>query len=210
MASSTSFPSAATPGNIIILNGASSSGKTTLLKALQKSFDEPYLEAGIDKFLWMLPGRYLDVPLWHEVFAYTWLVDGGDSNLLIRPGPRGYTLLTGMHHAIAALARAGNHVLADHVLIDPRWVQECARLFCDLPAWFVGVRCPLEVLEAREKTRNNRTLGQARAQYPMVHAHGLYDIEVDTSLLSLTECVDVIKQRVLSGTAPTAFRRLAS
>ena len=34
---------------IIYLNGPSSSGKTTLAKALQESLEEPYLHIGIDK-----------------------------------------------------------------------------------------------------------------------------------------------------------------
>ena len=88
-----------------------------------------------------------------------------------------------MHHAIAELSRAGNNVLVDHVLVEPGWVAECAALFADLPAYLIGVRCPLEVLVERERSRRNRTLGQAAAQYPLVHAHGVYDFEVDTSLL---------------------------
>ena len=57
-------------GTIIILNGTSSSGKTSIVKALQEVLDEPYLDAGIDKFLFMLPKRYLNEPLWHQVFDY--------------------------------------------------------------------------------------------------------------------------------------------
>jgi hypothetical protein len=34
---------------IILLNGASSSGKTSLLKAIQDTFEEPFLDLGIDK-----------------------------------------------------------------------------------------------------------------------------------------------------------------
>jgi chloramphenicol 3-O phosphotransferase len=40
-------------GKVIILNGASSSGKTSILTKLQTLLDEPYLNAGIDKFIWM-------------------------------------------------------------------------------------------------------------------------------------------------------------
>jgi chloramphenicol 3-O-phosphotransferase len=56
-------------GTIIILNGTSSSGKTSIVKALQNVLDEPYREAGIDKFIWMLPHRYIDRPLWDEVLG---------------------------------------------------------------------------------------------------------------------------------------------
>ncbi len=50
-------------GKVILINGASSSGKTSILHSLQDLLDEPFLEVGIDKFIWMMPGRYLDRPL---------------------------------------------------------------------------------------------------------------------------------------------------
>ena len=184
-------------GTIIILNGTSSSGKTGILNALQEILDEPYLNAGIDKFIWMLPERYLDRPLWDDVLG-----------LAVKAGTTGHTLMSGMHRAIAALSKTGNNVLADHVLVEPQWVQECADLFCELPAYLIGIRCPLDVLEQREKSRKNRTLGQARAQFEIVHAHGIYDLEVDTSILSVSECALQIKQRIENGAPPTAFKRL--
>lgn len=187
------------PGTIIILNGTSSSGKTSILKALQNLLAEPYLDAGIDRFIWMLPKRYLDRPLWDEVLG-----------LAVEAGPAGHRLFSGMHQAIATLSRAGCNVVADHVLVEPGWAEECARLFCDLPAWMVAVRCPLEVVEQRERDRQDRTLGQARAQFDVVHRYVRYDIEVDTSLLSVTECAEAIMAEVLSGHAPLALKKMAA
>ncbi len=186
------------PGKIILLNGASSAGKTSLIKILQDQLAEPYLDAGLDRFLWMLPRRYLDRPGWDDVLG-----------LMDHAGPVGKPFISGLHHSIAALSLAGNNVLADHVLVEPAWVRECARLFAELPALFVGLRCPLEVLEQRESQRGDRTLGQARTQFPLVHAHGLYDLEIDTSLASPAECAAQIIQHLHSGPPPTAFRRLA-
>jgi chloramphenicol 3-O phosphotransferase len=169
------------PGTILILNGTSSAGKTSLVRALQRRLTAPYLEAGVDKFLFMLPGRYLDRPLWDEVLG-----------LAVQAGPLGHQLVAGMHKAIAALARAGNNVLADHVLVEPGWAEECAALFADLPAYLIAVRCPLEVLEARERARENRTLGQARAQFEVVHRCARYDFEVDTGAASAEACAEQI------------------
>ena len=56
-------------GTIIFLNGTSSSGKTTILQALQDSLDEPFLDMGIDRFIRMLPKRYLNRPLWDDVLG---------------------------------------------------------------------------------------------------------------------------------------------
>ena len=49
---------------------------------------------------------------------------------------------------------------------------------------FVGVRCPLDVVLQRELERKDRTLGQAEAQFAVVHRWGNYDVEVDTSVLA--------------------------
>lgn len=181
-------------GTLIMLNGASSSGKTTLLETLQNSLDEPYCNAGLDKFLFMLPDRYLERPLWDDVLG-----------LADRAGGMGHTLVSGMHHAIRALLESGNNVVADHVLVEPCWVQECASLFAPLRAYLVGVRCPLQVLEARERRRKNRTLGQARLQADLVHAGCVYDVEVHTDRYTPQECAAQIRAMLDAGQPPRAF-----
>ena len=185
------------PGTIIILNGTTSAGKTGILRVLQEIMAEPYLDAGIDKFIFMLPGRYLNFPLWNDVLGHA-----------SHAGAMGHRLFSGMHHSIAALARAGNNVVADHVFVEPRWVDECAQLLTDLPAYLVGVRCPLDVTEAREKQRGDRTLGQARKQFPLVHQHGVYDFEVDTSLYSSEQCAHRVKGFVEAAQPARALRQL--
>jgi chloramphenicol 3-O phosphotransferase len=184
-----------TTGRIILINGTSSSGKTSIIRALQERLEEPYLEAGIDKFVWMLPDRYLDRPLWDDVLG-----------LADKAGAAGNALAHGMHRAIAALSLAGCNVIADHVLVELAWVIECIELFADLPAYLIGVQCPLEVLEQRERTRKNRTLGQAKLQYPIIHKYVVYDLEVDTSLMDPEACAQAILSRMQ--TPPEAFKRL--
>ncbi len=185
------------PGKIIILNGTSSSGKTCIVRVLQNILEEPYLEAGIDKFIWMMPPRYLERPLWDDVLG-----------LADHAGEAGHTLVAGMHQAIEALSRTGNNVIADHVLVEPAWLRDISDRLYELPAYLIGVRCPLEVLENREKQRKNRTLGQARLQYDLVHIPGIYDLEVDTSRFTPEECAAQIKTRIDSGQPPTAFRQI--
>jgi chloramphenicol 3-O phosphotransferase len=43
-----------------------------------------------------------------------------------------------------------------------------------------------------------------------VHVQGIYDLEVDTSLLSAQECADMIRQRLEVGPPPSAILRLAA
>lgn len=180
---------------VIFINGTSSSGKTSLLKALQKKLQEPYLDMGIDKFIWMLPSRYLDRPLWDEVLGKA-----------LHAGPVGLTLFSGMHHAIAAAASRGNNVIADHAFVEKAWVDECVSLFAGMNAYLIGLYCPLEVLEQREKDRKDRTLGQAGLQFDVIHKYTKYDLELDTSKLTTEECADNVIERLK--TPPAAFRQI--
>lgn len=195
-------------GTIIILNGTSSAGKSTIAKILQDMLVEPYLHIGIDTFVFALPRRYLNPPFWYEIYEYIWPEAGSTEGLAIRAGVRGHQLMSAMHNAIAGMARSGFNVIVDHVLLDQQWLKECAELFADYTALFVGVRCPLEVVEQRERNRRDRTLGQARAQYDVVHAHAIYDVEVDTALLSPEECAQRIRQHLHDGQPPNALRQL--
>jgi chloramphenicol 3-O phosphotransferase len=192
------------PPTLLLLNGVSSSGKTSLLEALQDRLPGPWLEAGLDKFLWMLPKPYLNTTLWQDIFTY----ERGQNGTLqrIRPGPQGNRLVLGMHRAWAALLEAGNDILADHVLLDPAWLLDCAHLLRNQRAFLIGLRCSLEVLEAREQHRQDRTLGQARAQYPYIHTHNVYDFEVDTAQLFSEQAAEAIIVWLESGPEPYALQ----
>lgn len=201
-------PHAPAAGSIIVLNGTSSSGKTSIVRALQDVFQSPWLDAGIDKFLWMLPSRYLDPPLWQLVYTYQFDESDPPRIIAINPAALGNQIVFGMHTAIASLAVAGCNVIADHVLAHDLWLADCASHFANLPAWFVGVQCPLEVAEARERSRGNRTLGWARAHHASVHSHGVYDIEVNTAEHSPEVCAAKIAAYVAQGGAPRAFAEI--
>ena len=180
---------------IIFLNGASSSGKSSILKSLQNQLQDPFLDMGIDRFIFMLPRRYLNRPHWDDILGKA-----------IKAGTTGMVLFSGMHHAIAAAAQQGNNVIADHVFVEKAWVEECTQLFAAMNAYLIGIRCPLEILEQRERDREDRTLGQARAQYEVVHRYTQYDLEVDTSILSTAQCAQKIMERI--ETPPKAFKQL--
>jgi chloramphenicol 3-O phosphotransferase len=179
-------------GRVILLNGTSSSGKTTLVHALQAALPDPWLEIGIDRFVYALPKAYLDQPLWSEVFRYVRPAGRPDGPFRIQTGPLGRRLVAGMHRTVAALADSGLDVIVDHVLLDADWLPECRRLWAPFETLVVGVRCPLEVVLERERGRKDRTIGQAEAQFAVVHRAGGYDIEVDTSVESPSEAASRI------------------
>ena len=111
---------------------------------------------------------------------------------------------------VASLADAGLSVIVDHVLLEPAWLPDLATRLAGHDVLFVGVRCPLEVVVERERERRDRTIGQAAAQFDVVHRAGGYDLEVDTSQLSADEAAAVIAAAVADGFPPIAFSRLGA
>lgn len=180
-------------GFIIFLNGTSSSGKTTIARALQERLPDPYMHVSVDGFLCLYPERY-----WNPTCREDAMVLAGLVPLAV----------SGFHRAVAALAEAGNRVIVDHVLQEEGWLEECVERWAGLDVLFVGIRCPVEVAERREAERGDREAGTARYQHDRVHAHGVYDVEVDTSALTVDECVArIVRAREAPG-APRAFERL--
>jgi chloramphenicol 3-O phosphotransferase len=141
--------------------------------------------------------------------GFLWIYAAGDGRVTeIRLGPVGRRLVRGIYRAAAGLASAGNDLIIDDVLFDPTALQEAVRALEPFDVPFVGVRCPLDVAERREQECGDRTLELARAHHALVHAHGAYDLEVDTSILSPLDCALKIRRRLLDGPAPDTFRRI--
>jgi chloramphenicol 3-O phosphotransferase len=162
-------------GTLILLHGTSSSGKTTVARALQRLSDEPWVLLGIDAFWNAVDERWME----HGERAsegFLWTEDAA-----IVPGPVGQRLATGMRSAVSAFARAGNNVLVDDVFIDPAWLDGWRAELVGLEWRLVGVFAPVEVLEERERARGNRIAGEARAQVDRIHRGIEYDMTVDTS-----------------------------
>jgi chloramphenicol 3-O phosphotransferase len=125
---------------IVLLNGTSSAGKTTLAKALQDALPTPYLVVGIDTVVFALPHRYINDPAsWRGVYRYT-STDGRLTGIAIEP--YGDRLVRGMHRAVAGLAGAGLDVIVDHVLSEPHWPADIEQAWAGLDVLRVGVRCP--------------------------------------------------------------------
>jgi chloramphenicol 3-O phosphotransferase len=154
---------------------------------------ELWLEMGIDRFGYALPGRVLGWPTWPQLFRYVRPAGRLDGPFTIETTPLGEKFVSGIHATAAALAEAGLNVIVDHVLLEQAWLDECARLWAGFSVLFVGVRCPLDVVLQRELERKDRTIGQAEAQFAVVHRWGDYDVEIDTSVLTPDEAVAQIE-----------------
>lgn len=195
------------PGQIIVLNGAPRAGKSSIAAAIQERFDGPWMNLGVDVARMTTPPRY-------------------QPGIGLRPGEPAHpaaplvpVLYAALYESIAAHSRAGLNVVADVGHHDAATLADCARRLAGLPALFVGVRCPVEVIMERRSASSPGRYATGTAADPVpapvrrwqrdVHVPGVYDLEVDTSLLTPEECADAIRRRLENGARPTAFQRLA-
>jgi chloramphenicol 3-O phosphotransferase len=194
-----------TPGQIVILNGVPRSGKSSIAAVIQKTFTGVWMNLGVDRFKPMAPDRY-------------------QPGIGLRPGgerpdlePLVVVLYGAMYEAIALHSRRGLNVVVDvghhdAYSVPRRILPECARRLQGLPVLFVGVRCPIEVImERRIATWQTSYADDGSVPKPVrlwqeaAHVPGIYDLEVDTSVLSPEECADLIRRRLEEGPPSSAF-----
>lgn len=164
--------------HVIILNGVGSVGKSSTARALQTITAEPFMHVAMDTFIDMLPERIFGHP---DGLTFEAIEDQGKPSIAITTGPVVERAMRDMRRAIAALARQGNNLIVDEVMIGQDNVREYRALLsrCDLR--FVGLFAPLDVLEARERECADRAIGLARWQHGRVHHNMVYDLEIDTT-----------------------------
>ncbi|SDS74125.1 chloramphenicol 3-O phosphotransferase [Streptomyces sp. TLI_053] len=163
---------------VIVLNGGSSSGKTTLARALQELLPGAWLAFGVDILVDALPARLRDGA--DGIAVETETVTVGDTFRLLD---------TAWAHGIAAMARAGARVVVDDVFLGGPASQQRWRDALDgLDVLWVGVHCAPEVAAAREAARGDRAEGMAAAQALAVHGGIDYDLTVDTGTHPIAWC----------------------
>ena len=183
---------------------------------IQETFPGPWLNLGVDTFV-----RQVTPPRYRPGIG---LRPGGE-----RPDlePLLPVLFAALYESVAAHSRLGLNVVVDighhDAYTQPRHIlADCARRLADVPVLFVGVRCPIEVIMERRSAgqvgREGAYLtGTAADPVPWpvrlwqreVHLPGIYDLEVDTSVLSPAACAAAIRERLDDGPRPIAFQQLA-
>ncbi|MFF7984388.1 AAA family ATPase [Streptomyces sp. NPDC007901] len=181
------IPDTGGPGTVILLNGTSSSGKSSIAAELLRILDGTWFHLPVDAFHAMRGGGE---------------IAPDDLQAEIDRTAKGF------HRAVAGMAAAGNNVVVDHPL-SRRWrLLDLLDLLPPERTLLVAVRCPLPELERREQARGDRQTGLAALQYDAVHAHGPHDIDVDTSVHSPAECAFLVQRALRSAARPTAFETL--
>lgn len=193
----------------MILNGVSRVGKSTLARAVQEHVPGIWMHIGMDA---------------HKACTPPALQPG----VGLRPG-RGQVsaeveshvpiLFAALYESVAAHARLGLDVVMDvnhHESYSVPYgiLRDCAMRLTGLPVLFVGVRSPVDVIWERRAA----TWGQVRGSVPdhvaaavelaqvASHAHGRYDLEIDTSVSSAVEGAGLIGRRLADGPPGSAFQ----
>jgi chloramphenicol 3-O phosphotransferase len=174
----------------VVLNGASSAGKTSIGLALQERWNGPLLLTGIDSFLAGWSDRYFAGP--GEPASSGFSVVPVDGGLLPQPGADGRRLYRAAHRAWLGVHDSGLDQVVDHVLLDGASKAHAQRVLSGPGFLWVGVRCDVEELVRREEARGNRTAGFAAGTAAVVHTGMTYDLEVDSSGTSAAHVAELL------------------
>lgn len=162
--------------HIILLNGSSSAGKSTLAKALQALIEEKrnerYEIVSIDDFLKMATD---DVIYEDDVYEIS--------------GP--------LCEKIMEVFGTGQGVIIDHVITSERILGQLKEAVNPQRLWTVHVTCPLEIIQKREQERKDRCQGSAEASYTYLYPKEGYDLTVDTYLMTIAECANRILEGIM-------------
>ena len=172
--------------DIILLNGSTSSGKTSIACALQAALPRPYLHVGIDTIFPMLPPSLCETP---AGYRFEREPDGAMPILL---GEGFLSVARAWRRMIRAGVDAGQRFIVDDVWLTPADRPDWEAVLAGLDVVVVGVRCDLAELQRRELARGDRGIGQALSQQKTVHSFGPYDLEVDTTATAAADCAAAI------------------
>lgn len=216
------------PGQIIIVTGATGSGKSTTCQKFVAMADELWLHFGADLFLGrVVPRQYVDGgPRCHEG-VHMAPDDPGDPRgpAHLALGRYGAAMIRTMHEMLAAASRAGQDLIVDHVTtMDPPLLQDCVARLSGLPVLFVALR-PSDAqrerridqrsahmdkaLDAEQSRRaNDATKRVSKYMARQIFGHDSFDLVIDNSAMSPREVVDAIRTRLDQGPGH-AFTKLA-
>ncbi len=196
----------------MILNGAPRSGKSSIAAALPSAVPGDWVALGVDSSMASTPA---------DLLPGIGLRPGGE-----RPDLEPYieTAYFAPYDSVIDHARPGASVGVDVGPHDgysrPRHLlPRVAGRLAGLPAWLVGVRCPIDVIMQRRDDSAAGYVGSApdgsvpaevRRWETAVHDPGIYDLTLDTSVLSPAECAAAIATLVTTKGSATALAHLAT
>ncbi|WP_408894723.1 phosphotransferase-like protein [Paenibacillus taichungensis] len=165
-------------GKIIFLNGVTSSGKTSIVEAMQ-NYSEPFFYVvANDLFENTIGDKHLQKDYWKYL-----------SEAIIL-----------MYHTAKLFSDHGKNVLIDGILVErpelkPHY-DKVQDIFDGYSLDIVEVYCPLDLCRKRNIERGDRREDQSDEQTKIMSQHIHYSFSVDTSLNTPEECAEIIIKSV--------------
>ena len=190
-------------GKVIILNGPSGSGKSSIQKAFQKlMMPNLWVKVGIDNlFDMVMPDITSENMLfWQSKNDIRWVEstvdEQGHSIVTLFVGEQGSKVAYAMNSAIAAYAKSGCNVIVDYIMYDKDWMTDLQSKLRSIETCYVKVAIPLLTLEEREANRGTSPKGHARSHYATVYGNIKYDLEVDSGKQTPEQIATIITQYI--------------
>ena len=166
-------------GRIIFLNGVTSSGKTSIVEALQNRDDCYFYVVANDLFEQMVGERFLRENYWQHL-----------SRVIIL-----------MYHTAKLYSDMGHDVLIDGILVErpeiaPHY-QQLTEILRENPLSIVEVACPLEICRARNIARGDRYESQSAEQAALMAKDIRYAMTVHTDQDSPEKCAEAIVRELM-------------
>jgi chloramphenicol 3-O phosphotransferase len=194
-----SVPAAAKLPDVILLNGTSSAGKSSLTLALQAQL--PFVRIGLDDFIW-------------ERAPIGWY--GAPDGFVFPPsgrtppefGAEALKLWRAYHRAVRVCVTEGLGVVVDDLIMTREFLDDWVTALVGVDVFFVGVHCAPEELALREIARRDRRRGAAVGALEYVHTHAIYDLEIDSTVSPSSALAAQIIAAAQTRSGPSAFERL--
>lgn len=166
-------------GRIIFLNGVTSSGKTSIVEALQNREDCYFYVVANDLFEQMVGERFLRENYWQHLSRVILL----------------------MYHTAKLFSDMGHDVLIDGILVErpeiaPHY-QQMMEILRDNPLSVVEVACSLEICRERNIARGDRYETQSQEQADLMAKNIQYAMTVHTDINTPEECAEAILRELM-------------
>lgn len=190
-------------GTVIILNGPSGSGKSSIQREFQYlMMPQLWIKTGIDS-LFDAPMPTItpeNMNFWLTPNPIRWVQtsqdEQGNNVITLFVGEQGEKVAYAMNSAIAEYAKNGCNVIVDYIAYKQEWLEDLRQKLKGIKTYYVAVEIPLEILEQREAARGTSPKGHARSHYFTVYGTIKYDLRVNSGTHSAKEIAQQLKELV--------------
>ncbi len=172
---------------VIFLNGISSSGKTSIVKAIQHISPIPFLHFGVDTLIDMMPRNWLSFNsngknngCWFESYDNEF-----GRAISCHSGVYGKQVFDMGMKLIETMIGCNLNLIIDEVVWDQEKMDRYHTILSTHKTIFVKINCSRKSAQEREILRNDREIGLANDQFDRVNSITYnYDLEINTDIIS--------------------------